>query len=139
MLPPQSRTVHSSLLGDGPGPRHARVQQTLNHTMFPSCACWNTYNHDRQHVAPLQGPRESLRPRGGLHTSLINYMFPAGCRCENFEHFTPSLQPFTSPPSGCSRNVRHCRPTTNNASHHPRIFCGAHSTKDYVCRPIPHT
>jgi hypothetical protein len=37
---------------------------------FPSCAFWNTYEHDWQHVAPVHGPPESLRPGGGLRTSL---------------------------------------------------------------------
>jgi hypothetical protein len=89
----------------------------------------NTIGSMWRHCKALLNPYDPVADYVHLST---NYTFSARCRCENFDHFTPSLQPFTSPSSGCSRNLTHCRPTTNNASRHPQIFCGAHSITDYV-------
>jgi len=45
-------------------------QQTLNHKICFLHVPVGTHNeHDRQHVAPLQGRPESLGTRGGLRTS----------------------------------------------------------------------
>ena len=125
VLPPQSRAVSGSLLGDVPGPRHTRVQQALNHTIdflhVPVGAHTNTIGSMWRHYKALLNSYDPVADY--VHPS-TNCMFLAWCRCENFDHFTPSLQPFTSPPSRCSRNVIHFRPTTNNTSRHPQIVCG---------------
>jgi len=92
VLPPPSRAVHGSLLGDVPGPRHARVQQTLNHTIgflhVPVGKHTNTIGSMWRHYKVLLNPYEPVADY--VHHS-NKYMFSARCRCENFDHFTPSL------------------------------------------------
>jgi hypothetical protein len=122
VLPPPSRTVYSSLLDDVPGPRHARVQQTLNHKICFLHVPVGTHNeHDRQNVAPLQGPPESLRPRGGLRTSLNQLHVFGDVQMRKLGQ----LHPFTHR----SYIYLHC-------SHSPPLLLDAHATW-LIVAPLP--